>query len=64
MLLQLKEMYKIKADEVLENYGSEKILSLWEMNFPDKGPSVEQLKSLAIESYRDLLKVKNTKRKK
>ena len=64
VLLQLKEIYKIKADDVLENYDSEKILSLWEINFPDKNPSIEQLKSLAIESHRDLLKVKNTKYKK
>lgn len=61
-LLQLKEQYKIKPNEFIENYNGEMITEQWNQNYPTGFPLLEELKLLAKETYGKINKQKNIKK--
>lgn len=63
-LLQLKQLYKVNPKDIIKDYDEKKINELWDKYFPEAKPTTEDLKLLAVKSYRDALKVKNTINKK
>lgn len=57
-LLQLKEIHMVKPKDIIDNYDEIRVNQLWDKHFSNGKPSVEDLKSLAMESYRGAIRIK------